>query len=231
MQIFGRQATGFLELTRRPKLPQFCGHNVSWQPFSLHFKQVYEDGFRYLDKCGEFMIHAVDDMGFLPGETQVTGAKVEKPELGIKAAVDSADLTVSQEQPEGGEEFFAACEGLSALAIELFAPKAIWSNGFAYKTYWAFSSPEAALKASLALVENSQEELAKSFGMVPSHKHLDYFFAAGSSELQVNLQPVTFERVAVAHYNAEFRSSPRRKQQVARLNQRADRIKGGIGHA
>jgi hypothetical protein len=204
---------------------------VSWQPFSFHFKQVYEEGFRYLDKCGEFMVHAVEDMGFLPGETQVTGAKVEKPELGIKAAVDSADLVVSQEQPDTGEDFFEACASLSALAIELFRPKAVWSNGFAYKTYWAFSSPEAALKASLALGENYQEELAKSFGMVPSHRHLDYFFAAGSSELQINIQPVTFERVAVARFNPDFRSSPQRKEQIKRLNKRADRIKGGVAHA
>lgn len=177
------------------------------------------------------MVHAVDELGFLPGETLVTGAKVEKPELGIKAAVDSSDLVVTQEQPDAGEDFFRACEGLSVLATNLFQPKAVWSNGFAYKTYWAFSSPEAALKASLTLGENCQDELAKSFGMVPSHKHLDYSFAAGSSELQINIQPVTFERVAVAHYNPDFRSSPQRKQQIKRLNQRADRMKGGVAHA
>jgi hypothetical protein len=138
---------------------------------------------------------------------------------------------VSQEQPDGGEEFFLACEELSGLATGMFEPRAVWSNGFAYKAYWAFSSPEAALKASLTLVENSQEGLAKSFGMVPSHKHLDYSFASGSSELQVNIQPVTFERVAVAHYNPDFRSSPGRKEQIKRLNQRADRVKGGVAHA
>lgn len=204
---------------------------MSWQPFSFHFKQVYEGGFRYLDKCGEFMVHAVEKMGFLPGDTLVTGAKLEKPEAGIKAEVDTASLVLSQEQPEGGEEFFVACQMLSDLATGLFKPKAVWSNGFAYKTYWAFSSPEAALKASLTLGEKYQDELAKSFGMVPSHKHLDYSFAAGSSELQVSIQPVTFERVAVSHYNPDFRSSPGRKEQIKRLNQRADRIKGGVAHA
>jgi hypothetical protein len=177
------------------------------------------------------MVHAVNTMGFLPGDTLVTGAKLEKPELGIKATVDTSNLFVSQEQPDGGEEFFLACEELSGLATGMFEPRAVWSNGFAYKAYWAFSSPEAALKASLTLVENSQEGLAKSFGMVPSHKHLDYSFASGSSELQVNIQPVTFERVAVAHYNPDFRSSPGRKEQIKRLNQRADRVKGGVAHA
>ncbi len=204
---------------------------MSWQPFSLHFKQVYEEGFRYLDRCGEFMVHCVEDMNFISGEIQVTGAKIEKPELGIKAAVDSTDLTVTQEQPDDGDDFFEACEGLSKLATELFQPKGIWSNGFAYKAYWSLPSPEAALKASLTLGEKYETELGKMFGMVPSHKHMDYFFAGGSFELRVNLQPVTFERVGIARFNADFRASPQRKEQIIRLNKKADRIKTGVAHA
>lgn len=40
---------------------------MSWQTLSLHFKQQYDGAFRYLDRCGEFMLAAVDEMNFLPG--------------------------------------------------------------------------------------------------------------------------------------------------------------------
>jgi len=204
---------------------------VPWQPFSFHFKQVYEGGYRYLDKCGEFMVQAINKLDFVPGDAQVIGAKLEKPEVGIKAAIDSNELTVTQEQPTDGKEFFQACEALANLAIELFQPGRVWANGFAYRTYWPFASPEAALKGSLSLGDAYQTELGKAFGMVASHKQLDYHFAAGSYELTVNIQPVTFERVAVAHYNPDFRASPQRRKWIDRQNKRADRVKTGVAHA
>src|SRR6266480_2399807 len=204
---------------------------VPWQPFSFHFKQVYNEGYRYLDKCGEFMIQAIKKLDFVAGEAQVIGAKLEKPELGINAAVNSNELTLTQEQPTDDKEFFEACEELSKLAIELFEPGQVWANGFAYRGYWPFTSPEAALKGSLSLGEKYQAELEKAFGMVASHKQLDYHFAAGSYELSVNIQPVTFERVAVARFNPVFRASPQRRKWIERLNKRADRVKAGVGHA
>ncbi len=204
---------------------------MPWQPFSFHFKQIYDEGYRYLDKCGEFMIEAINKLDFVPGDVQVIGAKLEKPELGIKASVDSNELTLAQEQPTDGKEFFEACEGLSRLANELFQPKRVWSNGFAYRAYWPFTSPEAALKGSLSLGGKYQTELEKTFGMVASHKQLDYHFAAGSYELTINIQPVTFERVAIARYNPDFRASAQRRKWIDRQNKRADRVKAGVAHA
>jgi hypothetical protein len=66
--------------------------------------------------------------------------------------------------------------------------------------------------------------------MVASHKQLDYHFAAGSYELTVNIQPVTFERVAVVRLNPDFRASPQRRKWIERLNKRADRVKASVGH-
>jgi len=204
---------------------------VSWQPFSFHFKQAYEEGYRYLDKCGEFMVHAVDEMDFLPGEIQITSAQLQKPEVGIKAAVNSSDLTVTQEQPGDGKDFLGACDGLSRLAMGLFRPRRVWSNGFLCKMYWPFNSPEAALKASLTLGDEYQIKLERTFGMKASHKHLDYHFAAGSYEFRVNIQPVTFNQVTVARFNPQFGSSPEQRSRIERLNKQAERLKTGVAHA
>ena len=144
------------------------------------------------------MIQAINKLDFVPGEAQVIGAKLEKPELGIKAAVDSNELTLTQEQPTDGKEFFEACDGLAKLALELFEPGRVWSNGFASRAYWPFTSPEAALKGSLSLGDNYQTELEKAFGMVASHKQLDYHFGAGSYELTLNIADLSRRHVAGA---------------------------------
>lgn len=116
------------------------------------------------------MVRAVRQFDFMPGETLVTGARLEKPEKTIRAAVDSAQLVVTQEQATDENDFFKDCDNLSTLATELFQPARIWSNGFAQKLYWPFSSPEAALKASLGLASDYHNKLAKEFGMSASHK-------------------------------------------------------------
>ena len=70
------------------------------------FQTDLRGGYRYLDSCGEFIIQAINTLDFVPGEAQVMGAKLEKPELGIKATVDSNELTLIQEQPTDGERIF-----------------------------------------------------------------------------------------------------------------------------
>lgn len=69
---------------------------MAWQPFSNHFRQTYEHGYRYLDLCGEFMVRAVTELDFMPGDIQVIGAKLEKPEAGIRASVDANQLVVTR---------------------------------------------------------------------------------------------------------------------------------------
>ena len=56
---------------------------MSWQTLSFHFKQQYDGAFRYLDRCGEFMLAAVEQMNFLPGDPKPIGAKLEIPERGL----------------------------------------------------------------------------------------------------------------------------------------------------
>jgi hypothetical protein len=177
------------------------------------------------------MVRAVDKMDFVPGEIQITSAQLQKPEAGIKAAINSSDLTVAQEQPSDGNDFFGACDDLARLAMELFRPRSVWSNGFMCRIYWPFNSPEAALRASLAVGDEYQVTLERTFGMKASHKHLDYHFAAGSYEFRINIQPVTFNQVTVARFNPQFRSSPEQRRRIERLNKQAERLKSSVAHA
>ena len=208
---------------------------MSWTPFSLHYRERYELGFRYLDRCGEFMVQATEKLDLIPSEAKPTGAQLELPEHGIKIAVDSNELIASQEQADGADEIFVnTCESLSAFVREYFSPKRVTSKWCGMKKYWGFGSPEAALRASLQTGTNAQDELARKFNMPPAHKRLDYSFASGSFEFHIVLEPVTFERVAIARLNAGFRATPEEKRRVERVNQKAEKAEAGRsrnGHA
>jgi len=94
--------------------------SMAWQTLSLHFKQTYEGGYRYLDKCGEFMIAASDKLKFIPGDAKPTGAKMEIPEYGVNMACDANSLAVSQELPPEDDEFFVGvCSGSVELALHV----------------------------------------------------------------------------------------------------------------
>src|SRR2546426_11487522 len=103
---------------------------MSWRTLSRHFKQQYDGAFRYLDRCGEFMLAAVEKLNFQPGDAKPIGAKLEIPEHGLVATVDTLELVVVQELPEDEEFFLKTCLGLSELVNEHFKPNRITRNGF-----------------------------------------------------------------------------------------------------
>jgi hypothetical protein len=205
---------------------------MAWRTLSLHFKQTYDGAYRYLDRCGEFIMAAVEKMDFMPGEVKPTGAKLEIPEHGLTATVDSLDLVVVQEIPEEGENvFFSNCLGLSQLANEHFTPTKVVRNGFAVKSYWPITSVDTLLATSLRFGEPSHEPLAKLLGMVPAHRRLDCTFSSGSMDLHVLLHPVTFERVSINRQNASFQATSAQKHRVERFNKFADRFNVHLSHA
>src|SRR6266699_6393123 len=108
---------------------------MAWQTLSLHFKQTYEGGYRYLDKCGEFMLAATDKMNVIPGEPKPTGAKLEIPEEGVNITCDSSNLAIAQELPIGDQSYFInLCVDFAELVATHFQPREIISNGFAWKS-------------------------------------------------------------------------------------------------
>lgn len=197
---------------------------MQWENFSLHFKQTYDGGYRYLDRCGEFICRAVERFDCMPGEIKPSGGKLEIPEAGIKIDIDSNCIVIGQEicDPDASK-YLKLCKGLSEMVHELFQPSAIIRNGFASKSYISFQREEDLLAMTVNLDKQNLDSVARSVGMEPSHRRVDYTFASGSKHLNVILQPVAFERVAVSKHNATIHSSRVEKSRVNRLNQRSDR--------
>lgn len=204
---------------------------MSWQTLSLHFRQKYDGGFRYLDKCGEFMLAAVEEMDFLPTETKPTGAQLEIPEHGLKASVDTFELVATQELPQEDEVFLKTCIGLAGLTDKCFQPTGVIQNGFAGIFYWPIPNVDSLLAASLKFNSDAPIAVGKKLGMVPEHQRLDFNLTSGSVDLHVVLQPVTFENVSIKRQTAKFKSPQTFQRRAERSNKGADRFNVPLSHA
>lgn len=205
---------------------------MAWELFSLHFKQVFEGGYRYLDRCGDFMLAAEQNLGFLPDDTKPIGAKMSIPEEGISASLDTRELAVSQEFcADDGETFFPICQQLAKLFQDSFTPKTVESNGFASKSMWQLGSAAEALKTSLRMGDALHDELAKLIEMPALQKRLDLHFTAGSYDLHVLLQPVTFQNITLQKHNIGPRLTESQKRRIERLNKRSGKVKFDLSHA
>ncbi len=87
------------------------------------------------------------------------------------------------------------------------------------------------LAASLIFGDTFHVELGKMLGMVPAHKKIDCNFSSGSMDLHVLLHPVTFEKVWINRYTANFKASSAQKQRIDRQNKFADRVSVPLSHA
>lgn len=164
-----------------------------WQPLSFHFRHKYEQGYRYLDSCGEFMVRAELEFGFVAGDAQPTGAKMDHPDHGTHLELDVNGLTIRQESPpDDGTAFLESTVGISKLASKLVHPNRIYYSGFAAKHIVLFSSEAEVFAASLQFGMPYYDRLADSLGMTPHMQELTHDFTSGSYIFQVALKPVAF---------------------------------------
>lgn len=204
---------------------------MNWKPFSLHFKQQFEGGYRYLDKCGDFLLAAEQDLGFLLDDATPSGAKISIPEEGISAAADTRKITVFQEFcSDDGQGFLSVCQKLSTLYQEIFAPRTIESTGFASKSVCSFDSAADALKTSLRLGDPFHEQLARMIEMPALEKRLDMHFSAGSSDLHVLLHPLTCQSIPVQQRNEGPRLTKSEMRRIERLNRRTEKVNPRLSH-
>jgi len=205
---------------------------VTWQPYTLRFRQTFDEGYRYLDHCGEFIIAASRELQFFASDVKVTGAKLVIPEEGMQANVDAQSLEVRQEAPLND---FAAFQKLSAafaaLAEKHFGPVLVEENLYEERWIFPMATAQQALKSTMRLPVDQNNKLSRALEMVPEQKHFDMMFRSGASRLQVQIQPVTFENVTVQRKNALIFASRSQTERARRFTQQAGRVPDYPAHA
>ena len=64
---------------------------MSWESFSLHFKQVFDGGYKYLDSCGSLMLLAEERLGLMTEDVKPSGCKmiIDKKSLSAESDIQS----------------------------------------------------------------------------------------------------------------------------------------------
>lgn len=195
-----------------------------WNLLSLHFRHQYERGYRYLDHCGEFMVAMEEQFDFIGQEAQPSGAQMIQPDLGLKLALDTNGLAMSQNLPsDEGEQFLHYVLGATKLACEFVQPGAIFYAGFAAKHYHLCGNESQALAASLEFYPAGAEALADKLGMTPKNQTVSYLLESGSYDLQVDSMPISFNSVKrETARNPGFHATDLQRRQAERFNARED---------
>jgi len=186
-----------------------------WRPYGLYFKSSFGNGYRYLDRCGEFLL-AAEAVGFMPGEATPTGGQLTLPEINLQVQLNSRELNVQQELVPNIGNFTESCEHLSKLAEKFFGPLDIQSFSFTGKWFHPSATEEEAKHATLFWKQKPQDELAKLLDMVPDALRVDYNFSSGKSDLHVAIYPIAFATVTKQHAGRGFLATRDFRKRVSR---------------
>jgi len=197
---------------------------VNWQPFSIRFRQVFARGYRYLDKCGEFMLAAEDEFEFMPNELKATGAQLAIPERGIRASVDAFALELVQETPVE-EDFFASLSaGVASLVQEHFSP-VVETRMFEVKFCLPMSTEADAENAMLRFRnEAPSKKLEDEFDMPLLTRKIEFSFESGSQRLNLLIQPIAFEAIRQNRHNPVLQATDSQATRAERLTAQTNRM-------
>lgn len=197
---------------------------MSWESFSLHFKQVFDGGYKYLDSCGSLMLLAEERLGLMTEDVKPSGCKMARPESGISVALDSSELAITQElYADNGAEFINVCQVMEQLVREVFKPRHVESSGFASNTCWGMESSDAVLAASLKL-GMELADIGRDVEMPARQASVDCHFAAGSFDLHLQIHPVTFQSLTFKKFNSPPLATAAHRRRLDRLNKRTERM-------
>ena len=184
---------------------------------SFHFRQILDGGYRYLDKCGEFLDLAENELDLIPDEPTPQGGVMSHPELGIKVQINTSEIQVTQAfPPNDGKEFLNICLNVLRFYFDLFKPRSIGRNGFDTQLYYSHKSAKDTYKKSLSYGGEFEKEFAKIFDMVPNYKNLEYSFTSGSKELSFKINNVSFGQISSTLLSEPPRASKKQRQVISR---------------
>jgi hypothetical protein len=195
-----------------------------WKLLDYTVKYTYLAGYRYLDRCGEFMVRADRDFGFVPKENATpTGASLICPEKQMECNLNGDFLQVIQHHPKpDNKEIRSVSAEFAELAWDLIQPEAISLFGCAVNSFLPYPTEEAALKASLSLPGADGIDL----DMPACETELKRRFRAGSRDLAIHVRPVSLRQQETAAQLPRFDSTRAQRERLERLN-RANRLSGG----
>lgn len=165
---------------------------VRLEQYQLHFDQVYDGAYRYLDRCGEFMAKVRETVGFTPLSASPNNCTMELVEHGLQLRGSVEMILLVCTQPENADEWIRSAEYCSKQAIELFEPLSIVHNQIISRSIWRTKSLEDSYKLSLAVPKQSLlDRFADLLQMTPLNQECFFSFQSGTHRAHVRVQPIS----------------------------------------
>ena len=203
-----------------------------WTVGGRFFKQSYEGGYRYLDKCGEFMLLAEDRFDFIPNEdVRPTGCTMYLPEAGVEMQLNTVELTLRQMGPGHDEAaFLKLVSEVPSEVKSVIAPKTIIRNGIAVSLFKRLSEEES-FKQARGTWGEFEFQIADKIGMNPEFKNIDLVFTSGSYRVNIKLHPSSIRSPSTSIQVAQFQDSRTKREHIQRRNEmnRRSHIEAGHG--
>jgi hypothetical protein len=162
------------------------------EEYQIQFDQVYDGAYRYLDRCGEFMIRAREAFGFTPVSVNPNGCNMEAPEIALQLRGSAEMLVLVCTQPQYASSLIKAANLCTEFVTDLFEPLSIVHNQITSRSIWRTDTLEESYKLSLSIAEETQvDRFSEILQMTPVSQDFLYSFQSGTHKAHVRLQPIS----------------------------------------
>jgi hypothetical protein len=121
----------------------------NFKEFQIQFEQALDGGYRFLDRCGEFMSLVRDAFEFMPVSVNPSGCNMEAPESALRLQVSTDLISLVCTNTKNVDTLLRAANFISEKALNLFEPFAIEHNRLISHSIWQAATVDESFKKSV----------------------------------------------------------------------------------
>jgi hypothetical protein len=198
---------------------------TTFQDLQIQFEQRFDGGYRFFDKCGEFVSALREELGFMLLNVNLTGCDLESPDTSLRLRASADQLFVVSTEPEKQNEFVRVADFASKTAIELFSPFVVEYNQLSLSSLQQAPSLQASFSRSINLLPTPIQDLSRELNLPALNQDFTLSFESGTLRVHVRMQP------AVRNVSVSERRLPvlgLTKAQSAHLLRREKKLSGKV---
>jgi hypothetical protein len=198
---------------------------TTFKDLQIQFEQRFDGGYRFFDKCGEFVSAVREELGFMLLNINLTGCDLESPDTSLRLRASADQLVVVSTEPEKQNEFVRVADFASKRAIELFSPFVVEYNHLTLSALQQTQSLQASFSRSITLLPTPIQDLSEQLNLPALNQDFTLSFESGTLRVHVRMQPAV-RNVSVAERRLPVLGLP--KAQAEHLIRREKRLSAKV---
>jgi hypothetical protein len=198
---------------------------TTFKDLYIQLEQRFDGGYRFFDKCGEFVSALREELGFMPLNVNLTGCDLESPDTSLRVRASADQLLVVSTEPEKHNEFVRVADFASKTAVQLFLPFVVEYNQLTLSSLQQAPSLRASFSRSINLLPTPIQELSEELNLPALNQDFTLPFESGTLRVHVRMQPAV-RNVSVSERRLPVLGLP--KAQAEHLLRREKKISGKV---